>query len=292
MRQQERARLSLPRHSTYRPAPAARRPCVADITSIHVWAPEIKAPSVEGLFNFHPCAPVSRETLVGIVDGFKLAAGDIVVELATRIDTVTMGAEVKSRGAHFLNTGFDVWPDVELDLNLLDGLRAHAAFKAGAGRTCVFSFGCNPGIASHFVRHGLRAVTGCTDMKAAAAAFGLRSIIFAERDTQWPVRGSKEEAFIADTQTTVLYNTWSPGNYIVETVESTILYAGCPEAATKVSAAGPAITSWTPIGPILGFAAPHDECFTVQPWFDKLVPALFIYEAPATARNYVKGGAW
>jgi hypothetical protein len=134
---------------------------------------------------------------------------------------------------------------VELDLNLLDDLKKHASFKAGAGRTCVFSFGCNPGIASHFVRHGLRAVTGCTDMKAAAAAFGLRAIIFAERDTQWPVRGSKEEKLIEDTQTTVLYNTWSPGNYIVETVESTILYAGCPPEATKINAAGPAVTSWT-----------------------------------------------
>ena len=190
-----------------------------------------------------------------------------------------MWAEVKSRGAHFLNTGasaemraaaaavtiaaathvppllclfsssfasiagFDVWPDVELDLNLLDDLKKHASFKAGAGRTCVFSFGCNPGIASHFVRHGLRAVTGCTDMKAAAAAFGLRAIIFAERDTQWPVRGSKEEKLIEDTQTTVLYNTWSPGNYIVETVESTILYAGCPPEATKINAAGPAVTA-------------------------------------------------
>jgi hypothetical protein len=43
--------------------------------------------------------------LVGVVDGFALKAGDIVVELATRVDTVTMWAEVKSRGAHFLNTG-------------------------------------------------------------------------------------------------------------------------------------------------------------------------------------------
>ena len=121
----------------------------ADITRIHVWAPEIKAAREEGLFSFHPCPPVARETvrdrqflralcafsaravgggagtgfpaaarplhlaapcpihlqLVGVVDGFALKAGDIVVELATRVDTVTMWAEVKSRGAHFLNTG-------------------------------------------------------------------------------------------------------------------------------------------------------------------------------------------
>ena len=39
-------------------------------------------------------------------------------------------------------------------------------------------------------------------------------------------------------QLDVLYNTWSPGNYIVETAESTILYAGCPEELKTVSSAG------------------------------------------------------
>ena len=51
-----------------------------------------------------PPSPIHPQ-LVGVVDGFALKAGDIVVELATRVDTVTMWAEVKSRGAHFLNTG-------------------------------------------------------------------------------------------------------------------------------------------------------------------------------------------
>ena len=36
---------------------------LADISRIHVWAPEIKAAREEGLFSFHPCPPVARETV-------------------------------------------------------------------------------------------------------------------------------------------------------------------------------------------------------------------------------------
>lgn len=82
------------------------------------------------------------------------------------------------------------------------------------------------------------------------------------------------DKLIGSTQLDVCYNTWSPGNYIVETAESTILYAGCPEAAKEVNSAGPAVPGWVPSGPTIGFMAPHDETFTVQEWFDKLVPAV------------------
>lgn len=37
-----------------------------------------------------------------------------------------------------------------------------------------------------------------------------------------------------ETQTRVLYNTWSPGNYIVETAESTALYPGIPKEAESI----------------------------------------------------------
>jgi hypothetical protein len=140
------------------------------------------------------------------------------------------------------------------------------------------------------VRHGLFAATGIADTKEAAKAFGLRSISFNERDTQWPLPGSAGEATFKKTQLDVLYNTWSPGNYIVETGESTILYAGCPEEAKAISSAGPAVVAWTPSGPNIGFMAPHDETFTIQGWFEKEIPAVFVYEAPPTARAYLKGG--
>lgn len=202
-------------------------------------------------------------------------------------------------------------------------------FSKGTGMTSVFSFGCNPGIASHFVRHGLTAATGLEDTRAAAKAFGLRAVSFNERDTQWGKPGSEGEKLLLSTQCDVLYNTWSPGNYIVETAESTILYAGCPEEAKTISSAGPAVIGWVPSGPNIGFLAPHDETFTIQQWFDEEIPAgecsalqstarcsaaacyyrsllltsfisflflcyfacaVFVYEAPPTARAYIKGG--
>jgi hypothetical protein len=246
------------------------------------------------------------------------APGDIVIELATRIDTHTIWRECKSRGVHFMNSGFDVWADITLDLDMMQNIFKDPLYTKGTGITNVFSFGCNPGIASHFVRHGLFAATGLEDTRAAAKAFGLTSISFNERDTQWPKRGSKGEAHFLATQLDVLYNTWSPGNYIVETGESTILYAGCPEEAKAVSSAGPAVVAWVPSGPNIGFMAPHDETFTIQvreprsphararchhtspplpplpsstqDWFDTPVPAVFVYEAPPTARAYLKGG--
>lgn len=192
------------------------------------------------------------------------APGDIVIELATRIDTHTIWRECKSRGVHFMNSGFDVWADITLDLDMMQNIFKDPLYTKGTGITNVFSFGCNPGIASHFVRHGLFAATGLEDTRAAAKAFGLTSISFNERDTQWPKRGSKGEAHFLATQLDVLYNTWSPGNYIVETGESTILYAGCPEEAKAVSSAGPAVVAWVPSGPNIGFMAPHDETFTIQ----------------------------
>lgn len=86
-------------------------------------------------------------------------------------------------------------------------------------------------------------------------------------------------------------NTWSPGNYLVETLESTCLYPGIPEEGAKCNAAGPTVLGWIPSGPIVGFMPPHDETFTIQPWFGgRTVPALFVYEASPTARAYVKSG--
>jgi homospermidine synthase len=275
------------------------------IGSVSYWAPEITEERSEEKkrgdsgtlpFYFHPAPPVTRESLNAIVDGFNLKPGDIVCELATRIDTPTIWAAVKAKKAHFANTGFDSWPDTELDLEGLDALKKHADFTTprndGTGsQTCVFSFGCNPGIASHFVRHGLAQATGEADAGKAAELFDLKSIVFEERDTQWSVLGTKEEEHLKSTLTSVLYNTWSPGNYLVETEESTLLYPGIPAPALELNSAGPTVLGWIPSGPIIGMMPPHDETFTIQPWFGgKTIPALFVYEASPTARGYIKSG--
>lgn len=259
-----------------------------EVERIVYHAPEIKERREDGIFTFIPCAPVERHTLAPLLDSMNLKEGDVVIELACRIDSATIWREVKTRGCHFLNTGFDVWADLELDLALIEALQKDAFF--GKGKTSVFSFGCNPGIASHFVRHGLYIATGIADAREAARAFGLRAVSFNERDTQYAAPGTAGEAKLNALQLDELWNTWSPGNYLVETAESTVLFAGCSEEAAKMSSAGPAVIAWIPSGPNVGFLAPHDETFTIQQWFDKQIPAAFVYEAPPAARAYLKGG--
>jgi homospermidine synthase len=153
------------------------------ITSVSFYAPEIKEKKVDGLFSFHPCPAVERETLVPVLDLIAAKPGDILLELATRIDTITIWKAAKARGLHFINSGFDCWGDVELDLEnlvsqagarfislpagvtcaccpLQDLLKKDSAFSAGKGPTAVFSMGMNPGVVNHFVRYGLQARRG------------------------------------------------------------------------------------------------------------------------------------
>lgn len=262
------------------------------IAKVSFFAPEIKEECrIDGVFSYHNAPMVERETLAKVLDMIKLAPGDIVLDLATRIDTIEIWHEVKRRLCHFLNSAFDVWGDMELDLNLLDNIRKDPLYSAGSGLTAVFGMGMNPGIVNHFVAHGLKLATGLADVGAAAEEFGLSSIIFSERDNQWPRAGSASEKLVLETQEEVLYCTWSPGNYLVETKESKLLYPGLPKEAGELLSVDPTLVSWVPSGPIVGFSPPHDETFTVQRWFRREIPALFIYESPPPARFFLKGSS-
>lgn len=53
---------------------------------------------------------------------------------------------------------------------------------------------------------------------------------------QRPIAGSEAEAQLAATQLEVLYNTWSPQNFSVETAESKLLWPGLPEEAAEIMA--------------------------------------------------------
>eukprot|EP00667_Euglena_gracilis_P005281 EG_transcript_5317 len=259
------------------------------ISGVAFWDPMITEASTDGFFSFQHCKHVVRETLVEVLDGLRARPGDILIELACRIDTLTLWQECKARGLHFCNTAFDMWADQELDLDCIDNLRRAEVFSPGVGPTTVFAMGMNPGIVNHFVSHGLKCATGLTNPREAARAFQLRAIIFSERDTQRPIAGSEAEAQLAATQLEVLYNTWSPQNFSVETAESKLLWPGLPEEAAEIMADAATLVGWCPAGPTCGFAPPHDECFTCQRWFDLPVPALFVYEPPPSARAFLLG---
>lgn len=260
----------------------------SEVKAVRFWAPEFKEYKKNGLVDFNPSPMVTKDTYIKFLDDMKLVEGDLVIELGTRISTRELWNEVKRRGCHFLNTGFDTWADQELDMSLVEGLTKHPDYVQGSGTTSVFSCGFNPGVISHFVAHGLTAATGIQDTKKASAEFGLCSISLIERDSQAPKIGSEQEKFIKSTYQDVCYNTWSPGNYVVECAESPIWFECMPKEAGKYKASEPSVLSWMPDGPLIGNVIPHDETFTIQSMLDKQVPCAFIYEAPPAARGYVK----
>ena len=69
-----------------------------EISAIKYRAPEITEEKTDGIFSFAPGPVVTRETLVPLLDSMNLVKGDIVMELACRIDTKTIWTEVKKRG--------------------------------------------------------------------------------------------------------------------------------------------------------------------------------------------------
>jgi len=99
---------------------------------IAFYAPELTERSEEVVggvtLSKAPCGGVERGTLTAVLDSLGAKPGDILLELATRIDTPTIWEEAKRRGLHFANSGFDCWPDVEQDLEALDELKKHAVF--------------------------------------------------------------------------------------------------------------------------------------------------------------------
>lgn len=262
------------------------------VKAIRFFAPEIPGnKQVTDLISLHPCPFVTAETYMAFLDELELVPGDIVVELGTRISTKQVWGEVKKRGCHFVNTGFDTWADQDLTMSDLVDLTKLPHFTPGCGPTSVLSCGFNPGVISHFVAHGLRMATGIEDTKKAAVAFGLSSITLIERDSQLPREGSEGEKLINRTYQDVCYCTWSPGNYVVECAESPIWFECMPAEAGEYKASGPSVIAWLPEGPVIGNVIPHDETFTMQTYFEKSIPCAFVYEAPPTARGYVKSNS-
>ncbi|GMH54663.1 hypothetical protein TL16_g01719 [Triparma laevis f. inornata] len=138
---------------------AVKAKTIAPFSHVTYFAPEITATCGfekcvdDEVFSFRHIPQVTVKTLGALMNTLVAAGaadGDVVCELACRIDTVTIWRECKARGLHFCNSGFDVWEDQELDLDNIKVFRNDPEFNAGpGGRTSVIGFGMNPGIISH-----------------------------------------------------------------------------------------------------------------------------------------------
>jgi len=232
----------------------------------------------------------------------RLAAGDLLIDLAWNIDTGEVLDWCHRHGVLYLNTAVELWDPYDVapgthptELTLYARhmrLRAIRDAWSETGPTAVVEHGANPGLISHFTKQALldiaaaclaekRAVGERADRLADHAAarrfnhlareLGVKVIHCSERDTQIGNRPKAMDEFV---------NTWSVEGFREEGTMTAELGWGTherelPEFAYE-HADGPGgqiclarmgintqVASWVPGGPIVGMVVRHGEAFTI-----------------------------
>jgi homospermidine synthase len=232
-----------------------------------------------------------------------LGAGDLFIDLAWDIDTITMLEWCHERGILYVNTSVELWEPyhgvegkhpTELTLYARQmRIRETIARRADPkGPTAVVDHGANPGLVSHFTKQALLDIAGKIlkerpadprrrDLEAALAepdfaklAYleGVKVIHISERDTQITNRPKEVNEFV---------NTWSIPGFIEEGIAPAELGWGTHERWAPKGAmfhkAGPRnqiclvskgmntwVRSWVPCGEITGMVIRHGEAFSIS----------------------------
>jgi homospermidine synthase len=231
----------------------------------------------------------------------RLQPGDLLIDLASHIDTLQLLQACRERGVRFLNTSIECWlpgdgdgrRDERLLTTRMRRVEEWMAARGGApGPTAVIDHGANPGIVSHFVRQGLADLAaaalerrlGPARLRAAAAealaagawgrlaeALRVRAIQVCELDTQATARPRPESEF---------QSTWSASTMHEEALTPAELCWGTHEGAAPAGAhvfddgAGHMVrlpgsgietwvASWTPGGSFPAMVIGHDEAYTI-----------------------------
>src|SRR5215469_9051716 len=172
---------------------------------------------------------VTPENL-GSLLGKYVSAGDLVIDLAWNIDCCEIVQWCHERGVLYVNTSVELWdPYAGGDKHPTErtlywrhmNLRRMISKWSESGPTAVLEHGANPGLISHFTKHGLleiaqralaeKKVTGAQGEKIAhhaktgefnhlAHQLGVKVIHCSERDTQITDQPKQVDEFV---------NTWS-----------------------------------------------------------------------------------
>jgi homospermidine synthase len=209
--------------------------------------------------------------------------GAVVVDVAVRVDTVSLIQECQRKKCLYVNTAIDYWVHNDDSLmtvkqHILDNIKYGAHEKR---MTAVLNHGMNPGLVSHFTKTLLGILAQrSSDLKLhewydkrkynlIAKKLGLTLIQIAERDNQQTTRPSTEDEFT---------NTWSVVGLIDEALLKTEVSWGTHESVTPKSASGkknsqiilPAIgsqvrtRSYEPKGgAFTGYCIPHAEAYSI-----------------------------
>ncbi len=231
----------------------------------------------------------------------RVAAGDLVLDLAWNIDTATIVDWCHDHGVGYLNTSVEVWDPYDAHRPPLERTLYHrhmalrrltARWGTNNGPTAVVEHGANPGLVSHFTKLALTEIAErltrepqrgpVTALEAALAGdnfgdlallTGTKVIHISERDTQISDQPKRVDEFV---------NTWSVAGFHEEGIAPAELGWGThekrlPPGALVHTAEGPGnqicltrpgmetwVRSWVPCGPIHGMVIRHGEAFTIN----------------------------
>jgi homospermidine synthase len=245
---------------------------------------------------------ITEENL-GTALGSFLGAGDLLIDLAWNIDCCELLQWCHDHGVLYVNTSVEVWdpyagapnkppPERTLYWRHMNVRRLKANWKE-PGPTAVLEHGANPGLISHFTRHGLvdiaqrligeRRAQGADAeelqqiirdraFNRLAMKLGVKVIHCSERDTQITDRPKQVDEFV---------NTWSIEGFREEGTTTAEMGWGTHEKELPALAHehhdGPRnqiclarmgintwVRSWVPRYSIHGMVVRHGEAFTIS----------------------------
>lgn len=230
-----------------------------------------------------PLAPDNHAAVLAA----HLGPGDLLVNVSVGVSSLDLMRWCRAHGVLYVDTGIEPWPggyaaaDASTTNHALR--RAALALHAPGAPTAVIAHGANPGLVSHFVKSGLRALAAhrnvpvmpAPDWARLAQALGVRVIQIAERDTQVAREVLPPGAF---------HCTWSPDGLMSEAWQCAELGWGTheprlpPDGRHHAEADAPGIylaghaaevrvKTWAPsCGATDGFLITHHESLSIAAW--------------------------
>ena len=237
--------------------------------------------SIDGTFSkrnaYFLNAEIKQETYKKVLDHAHSLLGvqtGIMIELAYRLDTLSLINWCESKNFMYINTAIDKWT-LEHETGLLE-LKNKIA-KKKYNNTMLFNHGMNPGLVSHFAKNAIDIIYAKSSKSSKsqmnisynekAKAIGLTGIIISERDTQYSTKYSPKN-------TDKIVNTWSVIGFLDEaydhvqitsqdSIKDTIKTVQC-QKILRQRAKDYKVKSYEPMeGMITGYCIPHAETYSL-----------------------------
>jgi homospermidine synthase len=255
-------------------------------SQITIIAPEASLVGDAAILGQHNCMALRQDNFYACLAPI-LRAGDVVLNLATDVNSCALIQLTQSLDALYLDTVIEPWGNWYANADRTPDQRTNYVLREEALRikgraTAVLTHGANPGLVSHFAKLALIDVAKKTGLHvhpanrkewaALACSLDLRLIQIAEYDSQQSIRVRQTDQFL---------NTWSVAGFLAEACQPAELGWGTHEkdwpvdgrrhlngcgAAIYLNRPGASVRvkSWVPdIGPYHGFLVTHGESISL-----------------------------